>query len=114
MRKFLGQLTGEIICDKGEFTLYRLPKEAVLVKVPSVRRPPVAVIGRLEHEYEVTRQLNPQLIARPLRIDRRAERIALVLEDDGEQVDVADLLGAPMELGRFFQIALGAATALAA
>ncbi|MDB6151775.1 MAG: histidine kinase [Chthoniobacteraceae bacterium] len=117
MREFLGQLTGEIICDKGEFTVYRPSKDAgeepVLVKVPSARRPPAATIERLEHEYEVTRGLNPELIVRPLRIERRAERVALVLEDDGTQVNVAELLGAPMEAGLFLKIALGTTMALA-
>ncbi len=56
MREFPGQLTGEIICEEGEFTVYRPSTEKgadpVLLKVPSARRPSLAAIERLEHESD--------------------------------------------------------------
>src|SRR5262249_43251803 len=66
---------------------------------------------RLTHEYELKDELDRAWAVRPLELVRDAGRTMLVLEDaDGEPLD--RLLGAPMQVGRFLQLAIGLAVAV--
>jgi len=84
----------------------------LFIELPATHRPLPAVVRQLEHEYEVTRKLDPELIVRPIRLERHANKIALVLENGAYQA-LEEGLGAPMEIKRFLKIAIGAAAALA-
>ena len=104
------------ICQTGEFVVYsaRSPDRAqVLLKVPAASRPSAAVIQHLLHELKTGRELDPAFAVKPLRIERDAGNIALLLEDFAAHALSSDLT-APIDLDRFFQIAGGATDALAA
>jgi predicted ATPase len=104
-----------VICETEEFGVYRAlsqDHEQILLKVPTSSCPLAAAIHQLEHEYESARELDPAFAVRPLRIERNAGNIALILEDFACHSLIADLT-APLELGRFFLIAIGASEALA-
>jgi hypothetical protein len=66
----------------------------------------------LEHEYELARDLDSSRIARPLALERHAGTLALVLEA-GPAHTLASLLGGPMDIPCFLQIAIGLTAALA-
>ncbi|MGD8836274.1 MAG: serine/threonine-protein kinase PknK, partial [Desulfobacteraceae bacterium] len=84
----------------------------VLLKVPALADPPPRLLGRLEHEYEIARDLDPDRIARPLALERHGGEAALVLEQ-GPTRTLASLLGRPMEIEPFLRIAIGINAALA-
>ncbi|HTX53110.1 MAG TPA: protein kinase, partial [Candidatus Baltobacteraceae bacterium] len=68
-------------------------------------------LDRLAHEYGLKDQLDSAWAMRPLEWGRDRGRPALLLEDPGGE-PLERLLGAPMEIGRFLQLAIGIATAL--
>ncbi|MDB6171658.1 MAG: Protein kinase [Chthoniobacteraceae bacterium] len=116
MSEFSGYTTRETICKAGDFTLYRASRgeePPVLLKLPRARSSSDPVIRRLEHEYKIAHGLDPALIVCPLGLERDADCTLLVLEDDGAQVSLADLAGAPMAIEQFLKIALGSVAALA-
>ena len=85
---------------------------SILVLAPALEQPPLGSIARLEHEYALRDELDPDWAARPLTLAHREGRTMLVLEDPGgEPLD--RLLGQPMEVGRFLRFAVGLAAALA-
>jgi serine/threonine protein kinase len=105
-----------VICQTGDFEVYRAlspNREQVLLKVPAPSCPPAKAIQQLEHELEIARELDPAFAVRPLRIERAARRMALLLEDFPCHALSQDLT-APLDLGQFFKIAIGVTRALAA
>ncbi|TPK96956.1 PAS domain S-box protein [Mesorhizobium sp. B2-4-12] len=68
-------------------------------------------LDRLIHEFELKDKLDRAWAVRPLELVHDAGRTILVLEDVGGE-PLARLLGAPMEVGRFLQLATGIAAAL--
>lgn len=105
-----------IVCETGEFVVYRALSEdhgQVLLKVPATPRPSATAIFQLEHEYEAARELDAAFAVRPLRLERNAGNIALILEDCGCHALVDDV-AASLNLDEFFKIATGATEALAA
>ena len=104
------------ICRTDEFVVYRARSPdhgQVLLKVPAASRPAAAAIHHLVHELETGRGLDPAFTVKPLRIERDAGNIALLLEDFAAHALSSDL-AAPIDLDRFFQIAGEATEALAA
>ena len=104
------------ICQTGDFEVYEAlspDHEQVLLKVPAPSCQPAKAIQQLEHELEAARDLDPAFAVRPLRIERAAGHMALVLEGFACHALSEDLT-APLELGQFFKIAIRAAEALAA
>ncbi|MFZ2163280.1 MAG: AAA family ATPase [Sideroxyarcus sp.] len=103
------------VCEAGDLLLYRATREldglAVLLKVPAAPRPEPAVSRRLEHEYELARNLDSSRIARPVALERHAGNVALVLEQ-GPTKTLASLLGSPMDIQVFLQVAIGITAAL--
>jgi len=104
------------VCKDGGLIVYhairvidRLP---VLLRLPADPCPASAILSRLEHEYDISRDLNPDLIARPIAIERHGGTIALVMEQRADRT-LADLVGSPMDIQSFLQIALGITAALA-
>ena len=83
----------------------------VLVMLPTAERPTQATLDRLTHEYSFKDELNSTWAVRPLELERDLGHTVLELEDLGGEL-LGALLGSPMELGSFLQIAVGVATAL--
>jgi len=82
----------------------------VLAVLPAEHAAPVS-IDRLSHEYALKDQLDSAWATRPLELGRDRGRPLLLLEDPGGE-PLERLLGAPMEIGHFLQLAVGIATAL--
>ena len=78
---------------------------------PVSEYPALGSLARLEHEYSLRDELDPDWALRPLTLTRREERMMLVLEDPGgEPLD--QCLGKPLELGRFLRLAINLAAGL--
>jgi len=71
----------------GEFALYRgmahNTSPAVLVLSPIAEQPTPTTLARLEHEYSLRDELDPEWSAQPLNLARRDGQLALVLADSG-------------------------------
>ncbi|MHC2484852.1 AAA family ATPase [Rhizobium leguminosarum] len=86
-------------------------RRAVLLVAPVEEYPSRSSLDHLTHEHELMDQLDAAWAVRPLDLVSEAGRTVLVLEDvDGEPLD--SLLGAPMEVGRFLELAIAMATAV--
>ena len=98
-----------------EFGLYRARREGdpstVLVVAPVSEYPSLGSLARLEHTYSLRDELDPDWAVRPLALTRQGGRMVLVLEDPGGEL-LDQLLGKPMELGRFLRLAVNLAAAL--
>src|SRR5580704_18649371 len=84
---------------------------AVLVVLPAAEHPTPATLDRLAHEYGLKDELDAAWALRPLELVRERGRTMLVLEDPGSG-PLGQLLGAPLELGRFLRFAIGITSAL--
>jgi serine/threonine protein kinase len=98
-----------------EFALSRARQDGeqstVLVVAPVSEYPALGSVARLEHEYSLRDELDPDWALRPLALTRREGRMMLVLNDPGgEPLD--QCLGKPMELGRFLRLAINLAAGL--
>ena len=82
-----------------------------VLAVLAAEHAPSASLDRLAHEYALKDQLESAWATRPLELGRDHGRPLLLLEDPGGE-PLERLLGAPMEIGRFLQLAIGIATAL--
>ncbi|MBV8414091.1 MAG: serine/threonine-protein kinase PknK, partial [Verrucomicrobia bacterium] len=88
-------------------------KSSVLVLAPALARPALGTLERLEHEYSLRDELDPDWAVRPIGLTYHWERTVLALEDPGPSVVGLDqFLGQPMELGRFLRLANSLANAL--
>jgi PAS domain S-box-containing protein len=85
--------------------------DTVLVVLPATEHPAPASLDRLAHEYGLKDELDVAWAVRPLELVRERGRTMLVLEDLGSE-PLAQLLGAPLELGRFLRFAIGITSAL--
>jgi PAS domain S-box-containing protein len=111
-----GYTVTAVVSQAGDPWLYRAIRSRdglpVLLKVPAAARPAPLLLSRLEHEYELARDLDSSRIARPLALERQAGNAALVLEQ-GPTETLASRLGSPMDVRTFLQIAIGITAALA-
>jgi hypothetical protein len=73
--------------------------------------PAPAFVDRLTHEYGLKDELDGRSALRPLALVREHARTMLLLEDPGAK-PLAQLLGRPMEMGRFLRFAAGLSAAL--
>ncbi|MEA3132173.1 MAG: hypothetical protein QOG17_19 [Gammaproteobacteria bacterium] len=109
----------ETLREDSEFTHYRGRQNGrsfpVLVVALTAERPSPQSLRRLEHEYSLQAELDSAWASRPLALTRHEGRPMLVLEDPGG-VPLDRILdwcqGQPMELTRFFRIAIGLTAAL--
>ena len=103
----------ETLRNDGEFALYRGKQSgaSVLVLAPVAEPPARASLARLEHEYSLAAELEPEWSVRPLSIGLHDGRTALAFEDSGFD-PIEGITGRSMELTRFLHIAVGAAVAL--
>ena len=83
----------------------------VLAVLPAVEHAASASLDRLAHEYALKDQLDGTWALRPLELTRDRGRPVLLLDDRGGE-PLERLIGAPMDVGRFLQLAVGIATAL--
>src|SRR5215471_12687287 len=86
-------------------------QRAVLLVMPAANQPSRSSLDHLAHEYELRDELDRAWAVRPLDLVRDAGRTILVLEDEGG-VPLDRLLGAPIEVGRFLQLAIAVSFAL--
>jgi serine/threonine protein kinase len=148
----LSRYAFESLWTDQEFILYRarrsgLAKEgpssvgredvgpsSILVLAPALEQPELGTLQRLEHEYSLRDELDPEWAVRPIELSYHWHRLVLVLEDP-EGVPLEQLLGhqsarreprstdpggeplysflgQPMELGRFLRIAVNLAAGL--
>jgi hypothetical protein len=84
---------------------------AILAVLPKVKHAPSASLDRLAHEFALKDQLDEAWAMRPLGLECDGGSPVLLLEDPGRE-PLERLLGAPMEIGGFLQLAIGIAPAL--
>lgn len=113
--RFSQQYLREALRDNGEFILYRArpanqeSDAKVLLLVPTSPSRESAV--KLEHEFSIRMDLDPEWAVQPLALSEEDGWPILVLEDPGgEPLD--RLIRGPMELGPFLRLAASAASAL--
>ncbi|MGV7214667.1 AAA family ATPase [Bradyrhizobium sp. UFLA05-112] len=86
-------------------------RSAVLFIAPAADPPSRSSLDRLAHEFELRDQLDRAWAVRPMDLIRDGGRTVLVLEDAGGE-PLERLLGVPLELGRFLDLAIPIAAAL--
>ena len=106
----------ETVRRDTEFVLYRVREpdaaEPKLAKAVASNLPGAASVERLEHEYALRDELDPQWAVRPLALVHRDGRLLLLLTDPGgEPLD--NFIEQPMETGFFLRMASALAAALA-
>ncbi|MGF6382157.1 PAS domain S-box-containing protein [Paraburkholderia atlantica] len=106
----------KILWDDGErvFSREQFPVVAgqkVLLARLAAEQPMPASLDRLAHEFALKDELDGAWAVRPLRLVREGSQTVLALEDPGGE-PLARLLGAPMEIGYFLELAIGIAAAL--
>ncbi|HTO63017.1 MAG TPA: AAA family ATPase [Bradyrhizobium sp.] len=84
---------------------------SVLAVLPAVEHAVSASLDRLAHEYALKEQLDATWALRPLGLERDRGRPVLLLDDQGGE-PLERLIGAPMDVAPFLQLAIGIATAL--
>jgi predicted ATPase/signal transduction histidine kinase len=111
----LGRCVYQTLRTDGEFILSRARQDGeqttVLVVAPLSEYPPLGSLERLEHEYSLRDELDPEWALRPLALTRREGRMMLVLDDPGGE-PLTRYLSQPMELGRFLRLAISLAASL--
>ncbi|WP_184252197.1 serine/threonine protein kinase, partial [Paraburkholderia atlantica] len=105
-----------VLWDDGErvFSREQFPVVAgqkVLLARLAAEQPMPASLDRLAHEFALKDELDGAWAVRPLRLVREGSQTVLALEDPGGE-PLARLLGAPMEIGYFLELAIGIAAAL--
>lgn len=76
-------------------------RKGVLLVLAALEQPTLATVDRLAHEYSFKDELDGTWAVRPLELVQDRGQTILVLEDPG-----GELLGTPMEVGRFLRIAV--------
>jgi PAS domain S-box-containing protein len=103
--------SGERLFSRG----WRLDQDgtrrAVLIARPASEHLSRSTLDRFMHEYELSNELGASWAVRPLDLVHDAGRTMLVLEDIGG-APLAQLLGQPMEVGRFLRTAIAIARAV--
>jgi predicted ATPase/signal transduction histidine kinase/tRNA A-37 threonylcarbamoyl transferase component Bud32 len=106
----------EVVAFGRGTLLYRAIREPdhrrVLLKVVDPEQHDPHVVERLHRELEIGRALDVAGVVRPVGMDVYQGEPALVLEDfSGPTLE--QLIGPPMEVGRFLELAIGVARAVA-
>jgi diguanylate cyclase (GGDEF)-like protein/PAS domain S-box-containing protein len=103
------------INETDEFRLYRATTpdgQAVLIKIPTSSIHSVQRIRQLEHEIEISGDLNPEYVVRAIKLERRANLTAVILEDCSYP-PLTELLNAPLQVEPFLVLASGITAVLA-
>jgi len=111
----LSQYVFEALRKDEEFILYRGRSDEddsrILVLSPAVQRPAPESLQRLEHQYSLKEELDPNWAIRPIAIARHWDRTVLVLGDPGG-VPLDQLLDHPLDLAFSLGLAIGLSTAI--
>ena len=109
----------EPLREGADFTLYRGRqrgnRSTVLAITPSAEHPAPNSLQRLEHEYSLAAELDPEWAAKPLALTRHEGRTVLLLSDPGgEPLDLVLQRdqGRQLDLTHFLRIAIGLVAAL--
>ncbi|MBB5417260.1 serine/threonine protein kinase, partial [Paraburkholderia atlantica] len=105
-----------VLWDGGERVLWREQSSAaaghnVLFARLAAEQPMPASLDRLAHELALKDELDSAWAVRPLKLVRENGQVSLAFEDPGGE-PLARLLGTPLEIGYFLEIACGIAAAL--
>ncbi|NVH75769.1 AAA family ATPase [Paraburkholderia sp. JPY432] len=105
-----------MLWDDGERVVLRRPSSSIaghneLFARLAAEKPLPASIDRLTHEFGLKDELDSAWAVRPMRLVREEGQVLLALEDPGGE-PLARLLGAPLELGHFLELATAIAAAL--
>ncbi len=84
----------------------------VIIKTLRADAPSPRDLERLRHEYAIVCQSDSPYVLKPYALETHGARLRLIVEDFGGQ-PLTSLLGAPLELGRFLDIAIQLAGAFA-
>ncbi|MEA3005097.1 MAG: hypothetical protein QOI94_366, partial [Acidobacteriaceae bacterium] len=114
----------EPLREGADFTLFRGRQRGnplpLLALALNAEQPSPQGLRRIEHEYSLAAELDPEWAAKPLAITRHEGRTTLILTDPGgeplDRVLERDLVGnhhQPFDLARALRIAIGLAKALA-
>jgi predicted ATPase/signal transduction histidine kinase len=109
----------ETLRKDGEFILYRGVSQQktgasaplIFAVTPSLERPALATLRKLEHEYSFKADLDPAWAIRPLALAQHNGRMTLVLENPGGET-LDRLLQRPIEIAQFLRFGIGLAGAL--
>ncbi|WNG26232.1 AAA family ATPase [Cystobacter fuscus] len=110
-----GYTVTETIREGASTVVFRALREQdgrpVILKMPSTEHPSLRDLERLRSEYELGMRVGGAAV-KPYSLERSRDRLVLILEDFGGQ-PLAHFLGAPMEPGRFLELATRITRALA-
>ncbi len=112
----LGYTNLSLICESENYLYFRAytqGNQPVLVKVPASIKPTVAILRQLEQEFEITRNLNPEYVIHPIRLERSDNQLFLLMEDCLHP-PLSQSLHTPFSVETFLAVAIGIAEALAA
>ena len=84
----------------------------IVIKALRTEAPTPRQVERLRHEYEIERQLDSSYVVKPYELETQEAQLMLIVEDFGGE-PLSRLLGPPMEIGQFLNIAIRLAAALA-
>jgi PAS domain S-box-containing protein len=97
---------------EGDISLYRGSGDGLApILLVAAEETSVGWVERLEHEYALKAELEPEWAARPVALTHYNERMTLVLEDPGG-APLDRLLGRPLDIPHFLRIAIPLAAAL--
>jgi len=102
--------------EDEEFILHRgRPTQAeassVLLLAPTLRRPALETLEKMNHEYALRSELNTTWAVRPRDLSQYNEKTVLVLEDPGGE-PLHRFIQGPMETKQFLRFAIGLTTAI--
>jgi PAS domain S-box-containing protein len=105
--------TSETLRDDGDLVLARRRNERTPLLTLSVtaRHPARRVVRRLQHEYSLRGELDPEWAVRPIDFLEEEEGPALTFEDPGGQL-ASGLVGQTLDIGEFLRVAVGAAVSV--
>jgi serine/threonine protein kinase len=105
----------EMLWEDEEFVLSRRVWDdkhaSLLVSMPASAQPTAETMARLNHAYGLRDELDSSWAARPVSLDSRDGRPALLMEDPGGEV-LARMVGKPWDLPQFLHVAIGLAVSL--
>jgi len=86
-------------------------RSTILAVLVGTDHPTPGGLNRLAHEYELKDELEGEWALRPVDLVRERDRTMLILQDPGGE-PLSRMIGQPLELGRFLQLAVALSVAL--
>src|SRR5687768_15511302 len=106
----------ETLHESAAVALYRALRTRddlpVVIKALRAQPPSPYAVERLRREFEIARTLDSPYVVKLYELETQPEQLLLILEDFGGE-PLSRMLGPPLELSRFFAIALQLVVALA-